>query len=701
MNKLRCAGALAAALCLYAVPAPAQLTAEDVAALRAEGAAKGWTFTVGESAATHRALESLCGFKVTEEWAAAFPPYEPPAGKAAKDLPSALDWRDLGGVPAVRDQGPCGSCWAFSMLGAVESAILINDGLEVDLSEQWLVSCNREGFGCSGFIFVFDYLVNHPGDYWKDLCGQSGAPLEADFPYLAYDAECTCPHPRRYWIHSYGSAGHSVEAMKQSILDYGPISVSLIANGAFQAYSGGVFNACAQGGVLDVNHAVVLVGWDDALGTEGVWILRNSWDDDWGMDGYMYIEYGCSQVGAFAARVDYGDDLGLSPHESLDATGEEGGPFAPESLNVTVSNDGPAPLDWEAAATVDWVTVSPDSGSLLPGQGTPVAITINEYAGSQPVGLHTGVVTFTNLATGKARPCAVTLDAQNPTAYSETMDADPGWTCEGAWAYGPPTGAGSHNPDPTSGYTADNVYGYNIEGDYANGMVETCLTTSPFDCSNLSGVTLEFRRWVGVERSNYDHARVQASTNGSTWTTLWENPNRSLAEQAWTRCEYDLSAVADHEPTVYVRWTMGPTDGSATYSGWNIDDVIVTGRRDGQSAFEFTEVPHATTLMAGDPLSLAVQVSGAVGEVHYQWIKDAVALPGETFDSYELDAVTTADDGWYCCRAWDESKGVHTTDPVRVRVYSEADMPTATAVGLGLAALAVAAGAWFRLRRRR
>lgn len=697
MTTLRQTGIALALAVLWACAAAGQLTSQDIAALREEGKAKGWTFSVGECRATQRPLEELCGFRVTDENLQRMPKLLPGATvppKGAKDLPAALDWRALGGVTPVKDQGPCGSCWAFAMVGAFESAILINDGVEVDLSEQWLVSCNLFGFGCSGSIFIFDYFVDLP-----DLCGQSGAVLEADFPYVAYEAECVCPHPHQYWINTYGSAGWEIDEIKQSILDYGPVGVSIITNSAFHAYSSGVFNECAEGTVYDVTHAVVLVGWDDALGTEGCWILKNSWDVDWGEDGYMHIEYECSQVGAFAAYVDYGTDMNISHDKSLYATGEIGGPFSPASEQFIIENSSASALEWTAGPSEDWVRVSPDSGLLDPYASVPVTVAINENAGSQPVGLHSATIWFDDVTNGVTQWRYVSLTVNQSAAYSFPMDGDPGWTAEGQWAFGQPTGNGSHNPDPTSGYTGANVYGYNLDGDYEDDMTEMCLTTTPFDCWNLSNVTLSFWRWLGVEGATYDHAKVQVSNNGTSWTTVWENSG-TVQEEAWTLCQYDISATADHQPAVYLRWTMGPTDTSWTFSGWNIDDVVISGT--GESAFTFTQVPHGATLMEGDPLVLSVEVEGTVGEVTYQWIKDGVALAEENFYAYHVESVTVDDAGWYCCRVWDESKGVRTTDPVHVQVYPEGALPAAAFGGLCLAALAcLAAGAFAIARKRR
>jgi hypothetical protein len=157
------------------------------------------------------------------------------------------------------------------------------------------------------------------------------------------------------------------------------------------------------------------------------------------------------------------------------------------------------------------------------------------------------------------------------------LDVDPGWTTEGQWEFGVPLGGGSHCYDPTSGHTGTNVYGYNLSGDYADNIPAYYLTTTALDCSGYNNVSLNFWRWLGVESASYDHATVEVSNDGSIWSTVWDHTGGSFCDGAWIECDYDISSVADDQSTVYIRWTMGPTDVSVTYPGWNIDDICLLG----------------------------------------------------------------------------------------------------------------------------
>jgi len=276
-----------------------------VDSLRAEAVKQGWTFTIDETPMSKIPLSAfksliLPGRAEIEKRLSDIKP--------SRDLPVRFDWRELNGSTPPKDQGSFGTCWAHGTIGPLEGMILYTEGDTVDLSEQYLVSCNRDGWdGYVGGSFAHDYHM------WKpDHCGGYGAVLEEDFPYTASQAPCNCPYPHTYliedwffippvsWSNFYVTP--EIDMIKQAIVDYGQVSCGVTANMPFNYYSGGVFNGCTT---ADPNHIVSLVGWDDTLGVEGVWIMRNSYGTEWGEDGYMYIEYGCSYIGIAGNYIVY------------------------------------------------------------------------------------------------------------------------------------------------------------------------------------------------------------------------------------------------------------------------------------------------------------------------------------------------------------------------------------------------------------
>jgi len=223
--------------------------------------------------------------------------------------------------------------------------------------------------------------------------------------------------------------------------------------------------------------------------------------------------------------------------------------------------------------------------------------------------------------------------------YSFPLNSDPGWTCDSGWEFGTPTGEGSINRDPTSGYTGSFVYGYNLSGDYQNNMTTTSyLTTNAIDCSYVGNVTLKFRRWLGIEGSKRDKATIEVSNDGVNWTTVWSNPTTIISDIQWNLQTYDISSVADYQPTVYIRWGIGPTDNSFTMSGWNIDDIEIWG-----DVFEPAESVYGLKCQkTGENLFITNAVVSAVYQ-NYFYLQDKdgyqgirVFWPGPVAEGYSV-----------------------------------------------------------------
>jgi len=189
-------------------------------------------------------------------------------------LPNDVDWRTSGAVQKVKDQGQCGSCWAFSATAAVESITKIKGGDLPDLSEQQLVDCCHAGGsqGCNGGEET-DALL------WVAQHGQCS---QASYPYRARDGQCkTCTAV----AHITGAKRFSGEPALATNLVNQPCTVAVDAGSAdWQSYSGGVYNGrCGK----SLNHAILAVGYTDQY-----WIVKNSWGTRWGASGYIYMARG-------------------------------------------------------------------------------------------------------------------------------------------------------------------------------------------------------------------------------------------------------------------------------------------------------------------------------------------------------------------------------------------------------------------------
>ncbi|MCK4654490.1 MAG: hypothetical protein KAU01_08590, partial [Candidatus Cloacimonetes bacterium] len=228
---------------------------------------------------------------------------------------------------------------------------------------------------------------------------------------------------------------------------------------------------------------------------------------------------------------------------------------------------------------VDWLTFTGNiSGTLQPYETTDLTVEINSNAETLSEGAHSTTIQFTNTTDHLGDTTReVTLAIGEPTLrYEWTLNSDPGWTVEEDWEFGVPTGGGGEHggPDPTIGHTGDYVYGYNLSGDYPNNLSEKHLTSTAINCTEMYNVHLKFYRWLGVEQPLYDHAYVKVSKDDSNWTTVWQN-TEEITDYSWIQMDLDISEIADNQPTVYLRWTMGSTDGGWMYCGWNIDDIRI------------------------------------------------------------------------------------------------------------------------------
>ena len=191
----------------------------------------------------------------------------------------SVNWVTAGATTPVKDQGQCGSCWAFSSTGALEGSHYLKSGKLVSFAEQQLVDCVKTCFGCGGGnqALAFRYLKSN------------NAYLEANYPYKAVNQNCayTASAASCVKVASYTTVTGSNVAQMKAALAQQPLSVSIEADTAvFQTYTSGILNSTACGTTLD--HAVLAVGWGSENGQE-YWIIKNSWSSSWGENGFIRL----------------------------------------------------------------------------------------------------------------------------------------------------------------------------------------------------------------------------------------------------------------------------------------------------------------------------------------------------------------------------------------------------------------------------
>ena len=190
----------------------------------------------------------------------------------------SIDWMKKGKVTAVKDQGSCGSCWAFSAVGAIEAAYALQHDVLADMSEQQLVDCSHEGgnAGCQGgwMDSAFEHAEKH------GMCVQN------DYVYHAKNEAChetTCEDSHHYTVHDFVDLPKDAAVYDAKIQET-PIAVAVDATG-WQFYSGGVFESTST----NLNHGVLLYGLDVS---QKAWLVKNSWGSRWGVKGTILLAAG-------------------------------------------------------------------------------------------------------------------------------------------------------------------------------------------------------------------------------------------------------------------------------------------------------------------------------------------------------------------------------------------------------------------------
>uniref|UniRef100_UPI00383BF722 Procerain n=1 Tax=Calotropis gigantea TaxID=4066 RepID=UPI00383BF722 len=187
-------------------------------------------------------------------------------------VPPSVDWREKGALVPIKNQGRCGSCWAFSAVASVEALNKIKGGELISLSEQMMVDCVNASYGCKGGrqTDAFKYIKVH------------GIASSKDYPYVGVQGPCQ-PKEIVLKISGYRGIVRNNEKYLQIIASQQVVSISIKVGKDFQHYKSGIFNGtCGD----KINHGVNVVGYGSENGIP-YWIVRNSWGKGWGEQGYI------------------------------------------------------------------------------------------------------------------------------------------------------------------------------------------------------------------------------------------------------------------------------------------------------------------------------------------------------------------------------------------------------------------------------
>ena len=539
----------------------------------------------------------------------------------APPYPDAFDWRDNGGdwTTPIRDQGACGSCWAFGSLCSMESYINIQKDdptADIDLSEQYLLSCSAGD--CDGWYedAVLDYLRD------------TGTVDEACFPYQADDTipcsnACADAKCRTWQITDWDWIPPSTSEIQGHLLD-APIVTQMVVYEDFHYYTGGIYEHVW--GNLSGYHLVNMVGYND---TENYWICKNSWNTTWGENGWFRIRYGECEIETGNAYIVLPITESImkvnktvfdeTTGEWVDMTYADVGDtvrfrvFIPNPCKnltnvevIDILSDG---LEYADDATVNGVACEPEEIISNPDGTTTIKW---RYNAAKPCTEPLEEIEVSESITIEfdarvPEECSIDINCVNATAYcGECMPPEQIFVCEDcaevvSWllyedfeGIFPPSGwtvtdnIGS-NPvwvrNDVTGLPnyADTGYCAIADSDFWYDPMNTDLTSPVIDCTGWNDVYLTYdtayENWLGYDWANVS---VRSSATGGAWITIlaWNEGHSGPLN-----VNLDISAYADNQPDLRVRFNYD-TKGHEYLWFWEVDNVGLCGAPSMPSIFD-------------------------------------------------------------------------------------------------------------------
>jgi len=235
------------------------------------------------------------GVSDREKFANAVKSEASPVEASALALPRSVDWRKTGVVTPVKNQGRCGSCWAFAAIGALEAQYAKKHHRQLIFSEQQLLDCSYGfgNFGCNG---------GFPARAFEYIRLNGGLNKNEDYPYeMVSNSSCRANHEEfllkvKRVVNVTEADEHALE---RAVAFGGPVTVAFVVANDFRLYSGGIYTTkdCGSPKPQDLTHAVLAVGYDVSSDGTKYWIVKNSWSERWGLGGYFLMERGKNMCG--------------------------------------------------------------------------------------------------------------------------------------------------------------------------------------------------------------------------------------------------------------------------------------------------------------------------------------------------------------------------------------------------------------------
>ena len=516
----------------------------------------------------------------------------------ATNLPGYFSWRDHLGedwTTPARNQGSCGSCWAFAAVATIEAQLNIvsNDpNLDLDLSEQYILSCFPGSGSCTGgwTQAALSEIIEHGGVITEDC-----------FPYTADDTtpcsnKCSNWQDDLYQISDYHTytctnpeSTESIDALKECLVESGPLAVYIYSTSDFALFWSGHHDPDSYypyTGVYDTfNHVVLLVGWKDVLNSTngGYWILKNSWGSYWGYNGFFNLEYGALAVGREAVSVEVNSS-------------EVDFEFTTENDTVSFSYIGPPAVSY-------WWNFGDHYFSDLPN---PIHCYYN--LGTYNVTL---IVTFSNGSVGSVSKEISLLPIQlvanftytpsNPTIntiiqFTDTS-YDPSevitnWT----WSFG--DGGVSFLQNPQHQYTTAGLYTVNLTvGDnmYVSDTCTRYVNVVVSQTEQLDQIQTQGNYYTKIYGSNQGAqsfkpsldtltkvelyvnkvgspsadlvVSIRSSLSGQDLTAISKSPSQIPSSPGWVEFDFnDISVTPDS--TYYIVVKAGGSSSSNRYNWW-------------------------------------------------------------------------------------------------------------------------------------